>query len=504
MSTKQVIIIATAAAAALVPLASAGEFPPLKSVSLRRKGNVAMCYYREKDFDVNNRAAFVLSVGLKDNLRTMHINCPSDGKQKPFETLFSFDPNVVQQYHRNFPHPNWENIFYFHDPPSYGAGADPLTRMSNSPFHDSVVKLDKAAKEIDYTPIRASAEVVLEGDLKGKLGDAGEKTLEAGRNVCGAVMEVLKSKYDLKQLCNEVRDASDGAIAAGASLGGPADERWAKIGDSGVDVTQLEHYRLDALQTARHLRTSVTHMAAAASTVEANYTTFSFVPSTATHQQCETAVGQLESGTLPTTSNESLHPYDATAHTAEQNELDVLEAQDSRCSEPHSDNAEAVESHRSVGIGVGGVLLAAAAVVAAKGPEFVPSSASTAGPLRPGGLKTTIAYPEALVNEQSYPAMGVGCCCPSCQSKKQELQDQLRQGGDETSIHPDLELEMYRQSQQMMYVTQLTNILAQRVVEFKKERRARRASKATAASQQRESCPPEESSIPHKSAPGRR
>ncbi|KAF4671580.1 hypothetical protein FOL46_000198 [Perkinsus olseni] len=199
MSTKQVVIIAAAAAAALVPLASAGEFPPLKSVSLRRKGNVAI---------------IATLFGLKDNLRTMHIKCPADGKQKPFETLFSFDPNVVQQYHRNFPHPNWENIFYFHDPPSYGAGADPLTRMSNSPFHDSVVKLDKAAKEIDYTPIRASAEVVLEEDLKGKLGDAGEKTLEAGRNVCGAVMEVLKSKYDLKQLCNEVHDASDRAIAA--------------------------------------------------------------------------------------------------------------------------------------------------------------------------------------------------------------------------------------------------------------------------------------------------
>ncbi|KAF4684504.1 hypothetical protein FOZ60_007754 [Perkinsus olseni] len=263
---------------------------------------------------------------------------------------------------------------------------------------------------------------------------------------------------------------------------------------------------------------------AAVSTVEANYTTFSFVPSTASHQQCETAVGQLESGTLPSASNESLHPYDATAHTAEQNELDMLEAQDSGCSEPHSDNAEAVESHRSVGIGAGGVLLAAAAVVAAKGPEFggggigpmddvqtsaeisdtsttAPSSTSTAGPLRPGGLKTTIAYPEALVNEQSYPGMGVGCCCPSCQSKKQELQDQLRQGGDDTSIHPDLELEMYRQSQQMMYVTQLTNILAQRVVDFKRERRARRASKAKAASQQRDDCPPEESSIPHKGGP---
>ncbi|KAF4664958.1 hypothetical protein FOZ61_000335 [Perkinsus olseni] len=262
-------------------------------------------------------------------------------------------------------------------------------------------------------------------------------------------------------------------------------------------------------------------MAAAASTVEANYTTFSFVPSTASHQQCETAVGQLESGTLPSASNESLHPYDVTAHTAEQNELDMVEAQDSGCSEPHSDNAEPVGSHRSVGIGAGGVLLAATAVVSAKGPEFggggigpmddvqnsaevsdtstaAPSSTSTAGPLRPGGLKTTIAYPEALVNEQSYPAMGVGCCCPSCQSKKQELQDQLRQGSDGASIHPDLELEMYRQSQQMMYVTQLTNILAQRVVDFKRERRARRASKAKAASQQRESCPPEESSIPHK------
>ncbi|KAF4755818.1 hypothetical protein FOZ62_001344, partial [Perkinsus olseni] len=255
-----------------------------------------------------------------------------------------------------------------------------------------------------------------------------------------------------------------------------------------------------------------------------NYTTFSFVPSTASHQQCETAVGQLESGTLPSASNESLHPYDATAHTAEQNELDMLEAQESGCSEPHSDNAEPVGSHRSVGIGAGGVLLAAAAVVPAKGPEFggggigrmddvhasaevgdvsttAPSLASTAGPLRPGGLKTTIAYPEALVNEQSYPAMGVGCCCPSCQSKKQELQDQLRQGGDDTSIHPDLELEMYRQSQQMMYVTQLTNILAQRVVDFKRKRRARRASKTKAASQQRDDCPPEESSIPHKGGP---
>lgn len=50
---------------------------------------------------------------------------------------------------------------------------------------------------------------------------------------------------------------------------------------------------------------------------------------------------------------------------------------------------------------------------------------------------------------------------------------------------------MYRQNQQMMYVTQLTNILAQRVLDFKRERRAaRRAAKKRAETQ---SLPPEES-----------
>ncbi|KAF4672717.1 hypothetical protein FOL47_000196 [Perkinsus chesapeaki] len=113
---------------------------------------------------------------------------------------------------------------------------------------------------------------------------------------------------------------------------------------------------------------------------------------------------------------------------------------------------------------------------------------------RAGGLKTTITQPEALVNEQSYPSMA-GCCCPSCQSKRQQLRGNGDdKGGAATSIDPDLEMEMYRQTQQLVYVTQLSNILAQRVSDFKREcREKRKAARETADTLAKGALAPEES-----------
>ncbi|KAF4684505.1 hypothetical protein FOZ60_007755 [Perkinsus olseni] len=225
MSTKRVIIIAAAAAASVSRALEEDEFPPLASMGLGRKGNTAVCSLRWTGYefeDADDCASILFSVGSADNLKIENIYCPAYDRYKAFRTYFSFDPNAVQRYHRNLPHPDWEgrNAFRFGKPPPYGAGADPLRVIDKSPYAEELVKLDEVARQIDFTALKGDEDFIGQGRLK-DLGEAGKKTVKELENVCNVFKRTLQKKYknNFVRLCMEARDSSERAIDAATQAG---------------------------------------------------------------------------------------------------------------------------------------------------------------------------------------------------------------------------------------------------------------------------------------------
>ncbi|KAF4688665.1 hypothetical protein FOZ60_002530 [Perkinsus olseni] len=170
MSTKEVIIIATAAAA-LVPLASADAFPRLKENSLRLANNGVDCLFSEGNPEWANHTALGLTVAQNSATKTRLIVCPETWYRSAFEI--------------GYPDP------------------DPLNHLDNSTLLEGLVSVDSAAKELSYQPHRKKQVIVLKNTLEG-LGPPGEALVVELRDVCRLTSEAIEKKYDtFEGLCDE-------------------------------------------------------------------------------------------------------------------------------------------------------------------------------------------------------------------------------------------------------------------------------------------------------------
>ncbi|KAF4683947.1 hypothetical protein FOZ63_028717 [Perkinsus olseni] len=138
MSTKQVIIIA-AAAAALVPLASADGYPSLKSTSLLNRGEGVSCFYSNGVVKGERRA--LLPVICK--AQTAEISCPELDGKKMFTTVFR--KGVVQEFTLGAPNKRKDSDWVFKDPPPpAGTAMDPLRKL-NASYYDRQLTLLRVA-----------------------------------------------------------------------------------------------------------------------------------------------------------------------------------------------------------------------------------------------------------------------------------------------------------------------------------------------------------------------
>ncbi|KAF4733029.1 hypothetical protein FOZ63_015597 [Perkinsus olseni] len=173
MSTKQVIIIAAAAAvAALVPLASADGFPRLKENSLRLANNGVDCYFSEGNPEWANHTALALTVAQNSATKTRLIVCPKTWYRSAFDIA----------------HP---------DP-------DPLNHLDNSTLIEGLVGVESAAEKLNYQRRSKKQVIVLKSTLK-RFGPPGEALAVELGDVCRLTSEAIEKEYDtFEGLCDEV------------------------------------------------------------------------------------------------------------------------------------------------------------------------------------------------------------------------------------------------------------------------------------------------------------
>ncbi|KAF4733027.1 hypothetical protein FOZ63_009572 [Perkinsus olseni] len=176
MPTKQVIV-AAAAAAALVPLASAGGFPPLRGASFLLEDNGAECYFSDGRAGEQGHESleFGFAAGTTPHIRD--IVCRGGERLNT----------------RGYPH------------------KIPLKRLDSSAFSGPLNELNAAATRMNPRRLPDVKRLVTFGkptyipkyDLR--TYTSGSETVEKSVNACRAAAEALEKAYgSLEKLCKEV------------------------------------------------------------------------------------------------------------------------------------------------------------------------------------------------------------------------------------------------------------------------------------------------------------
>ncbi|KAF4688667.1 hypothetical protein FOZ60_002532 [Perkinsus olseni] len=176
MPTRQVIV-AAAAAAALVPLASAGGFPPLRGASFLLKDNGAECYLSDGRAGEQGHESLEFGIAVSTVPHIRDIVCRGGERLNG----------------RGYPH------------------KIPLRRLDSSAFSGPLNELNAAATRMDRRRLPDVKRLVTLGrstyspeyDLRSYT--SGSETVVKSEGACRAAAKALEKAYgSLEKLCKEV------------------------------------------------------------------------------------------------------------------------------------------------------------------------------------------------------------------------------------------------------------------------------------------------------------